>query len=60
MAPNQPLMDNFETLEAFVGPTADPILTPLSQLATGHLPTSDPGVAGALWNDAGTVSVSAG
>jgi hypothetical protein len=24
------------------------------------VPTSDPGVAGALWNDAGTLSVSAG
>jgi len=24
------------------------------------IPTSDPGVAGAIWNDAGTLSVSAG
>ena len=24
------------------------------------VPTSDPGVAGALWNDAGTLSISAG
>lgn len=24
------------------------------------IPTSDPGVAGAIWNDAGTLSISAG
>lgn len=28
------------------------------QYATPTLPTSDPGVSGALWNDAGTVKVS--
>lgn len=30
------------------------------QLTDGALPTADPGVAGQLWNDAGTVKVSAG
>ena len=48
-AGNQPGMDNFETVYAFIGPTDEPILTPLSQLATG-----------ALWSDSLTVKVSAG
>jgi hypothetical protein len=35
--------------------------TPLNASgANAALPTSDPAVAGALWNDAGTVKVSAG
>lgn len=35
--------------------------TPLSTTgANAALPTSNPAVAGALWNDAGTVKVSAG
>ena len=59
-AGNQPGMDNFETVYAFIGPTDEPILTPLSQLATGALPTRDPGGAGALWSDSLTVKVSAG
>lgn len=57
---NQPGKDNIETLMAFIEPTADPILTPLSALALGTLPTEDPAVAGALWNDMNTVKVSAG
>jgi hypothetical protein len=31
-----------------------------AQIDFGGLPTSDPSVAGRLWNDSGTVKVSAG
>ena len=50
----------------FSGPvTATTVTATGNVTATGTanvivIPTSDPGVAGAIWNDSGTLSVSAG
>ena len=40
--------------------TATGAVTATSTANVIVIPTSDPGVAGAIWNDAGTLSVSAG
>lgn len=60
MPPNIPGMDNFETVYAEIAPSGNPIVQPLDTIATGALPTEDPGTAGMLYNDSGTLKVSAG
>ena len=42
------------------GPGGASILIEEQWIVFGWLPTSDPGVAGALWNDNGTLKISAG
>jgi hypothetical protein len=46
----------------FVGDTTGDVTGDVTGNVTGYiiLPTSDPEVVGALWNDAGTITVSAG
>jgi len=40
--------------------TATGVLSATSTANVIVIPTSDPGVAGAIWNDGGTLSISAG
>lgn len=46
----------------FVGDTTGDVTGDVTGNVTGYiiLPTSDPEVVGALWNDAGTITISSG
>ena len=54
------------SINGFVGAVTGNVTGNVTGDVTGNvtgyiiLPTSDPAVAGALWNDAGTITVSAG
>ena len=46
--------------KSFVSPTDTSISLAATSIVLSALPTSDPEVEGALWNDTGTVKISAG
>lgn len=48
------------TTGSSLGGSGDVSIVPTGNVLMGSLPTSDPVVAGALWNDSGTLKVSTG
>lgn len=52
--------DDAKTIDIFADPTTGVVTISGSQVYLLNIPTSDPSVAGALWNDSGTLKISAG